>query len=127
MAPAYNPFEAIEKRLSAIEISLSLLNENLTKEKTYGDGDIIDIDEVAKMLHISKDTVYTKTHKKTIPHWKEGKRLLFSKKRILSYIAEGEVKTFHKELKESERLISNRISSRQLTTHSNLGVAKKLL
>jgi excisionase family DNA binding protein len=113
MIPSYNPFEAIEKRLTSIEQTLASLNVYLTKTDDHSNSDVIDIDEVAKILHISKDTVYTKTHKKTIPHWKEGKRLLFSRKRILAYLANGEVKTFHDEFRESERLIKEKITNNQ--------------
>jgi excisionase family DNA binding protein len=107
-----NPFEAIEKRLSAIEEHLTKLNTTLLKIDLQEKDDTIGIDEVAKMLHLSRDTVYTKTHKKLIPHRKQGKKLLFSRKRIEAYITEGEVKTFHEELKEAEKLVSKKMERR---------------
>jgi len=107
-----NPFEAIEQRLSVIEVLLSKLATSFSNP-SHESSDIIDINEVAKMLHLSKDTVYTKTHKKIIPHTKQGKKLLFSRKRIEAFIAEGEVKTFNEEFRQAQRLITHKINKKR--------------
>lgn len=112
MITSYNPFDAIEKRLSCIEQLLATLNIHLPKPEEQDVDAIIGVDEVAKMLHLSKHTVYTYTHKKIIPHWKVGKKLLFSRNRILAFISKCEVQLFHEELKSSERIIKDRINKR---------------
>lgn len=108
-----NPFEALEKRLSSIEDCLSKLTVTISKFHPQEEIDTIDVAEVAKMLNLSESTIYTKTSKKLIPHTKRGKKLIFSRKRILAYIAEGEVKTFHQEFKETEKLVAYRINRKQ--------------
>ena len=50
------------------------------------DESLWDINEVAKYLKISKDTVYRWIEKKQMPALKVGKRWLFQKEEILSWL-----------------------------------------
>ena len=106
--------DAIEKRLSSIEVILSQLNAAISTNTFNEKEDIIGIDEVAKMLYLSKHTIYTKTHKNIIPHIKKGKKLLFSRKKIEAFIASGEINTISEEYRKAEGLIRKKILSKQL-------------
>ena len=107
-----NPFESIEIRLASIEQRQNLILDLLSKKKENRDCDSIDIKEVARILHLSVDTIYTKTHKKTIPHRKEGKKLLFSRKEIDNYLISNRVLTMKEEISENENFVSKRLKSK---------------
>ena len=44
------------------------------------DNDILNITEASELLNISVATIYTYTHKKLIPFYKTGKKLIFKMK-----------------------------------------------
>lgn len=92
-------FASMNLRLNSIEY---LLNSLLNSPKKLSEHDCIDADEVASILHISKNTLYKKTCNKTIPFRKEGKKLLFSRRDIDNYLISNEVKTVQQEITEQE-------------------------
>lgn len=108
-----NPFEALEKRLSVIEDHVAEIRKIISNLTPQQQQDTVGISEVAKMLNISISTVYTKTHNKTIPFSKQGKKLLFSRKRIQEFIDSGEVKTLDQTFKDSEHLIEKKIRDKE--------------
>src|SRR5688500_14014203 len=85
--------QGIESRLASIETYLANLTSTLSTKKLPPTDDTNGIAEVAEILQLSKNTIYTKTHKKTIPHRKEGKKLLYYRKEIDEYLSERKVKT----------------------------------
>jgi len=102
-----NPFEAIEHRLSLIEQHLSNMSN---KQETPNNlrEDSIGVDEAAKILQLAKATLYIKTHKKIVPHSKEGKMLIFSRRDLDAYLLQFKVKTLKEEIMENESLVSKR-------------------
>lgn len=80
--------EAIEVRIANIEKSV----ENLVS-KDQSTDDFLSVTEAAKLLRLKKSTLYIKTHLKTIPFMKRGRNLLFSKKQLINYLYDGQVKT----------------------------------
>jgi excisionase family DNA binding protein len=46
----------------------------------------LSIDEVCELVDLSKQTVYTMTHKKQIPHIKRGGKLLFNRLEIIGWL-----------------------------------------
>ncbi len=73
----------------AIEKALAALGLNKAPEPE----DIMTVDEVASWLRICKTQIYQKTHYKTIPFNKKGKRLYFSRADLKAWLADGRVKT----------------------------------
>ena len=64
------------------------------------------IDEAAALLHLTKPTLYSKHSKGEIPGvCKQGKRLYFSRKELLDWVAEGRQRTTDElAAEEEERL-----------------------
>ncbi len=63
---------------------------NAIKDTKKSDEDVfLSIDEAAKILNLSKATIYGFTHKKEIPFHKNGKRLYFLKSEILHWVKNG--------------------------------------
>ena len=52
-------------------------------------GDILDVDEAAILLRVSKKTVYNRVKAGTSPHARVGRKLLFSRQKLQQWIALG--------------------------------------
>jgi excisionase family DNA binding protein len=52
-------------------------------------GDILDVDEAALLLRVSKKTVYNRVKAGTLPHARVGRKLLFSRQKLHQWIALG--------------------------------------
>lgn len=89
-----NPFETISERLSKVEetnnLILDILNKQQKVEPKEETEQLITFDELAELLHISKTTAYSNYSKGAIPAgYKKGKRVLFDKQIIISWIKSG--------------------------------------
>ncbi|MBK8746360.1 MAG: helix-turn-helix domain-containing protein [Saprospiraceae bacterium] len=51
------------------------------------------MDDAAKILTLSKPTIYGLVHKNTIPYIKKGKRLYFLKEDLINWVLKGKRKT----------------------------------
>jgi hypothetical protein len=78
------------------------LNENKTKDLTAED-DECDINEASEITGRAVSTIYCDVHAKTIPHFRRGRKLVFSKKELLSW------KTPSKTAEEIDEAASNYI------------------
>ncbi len=67
--------------------------------------EIYGIDEAVKLLGIAKPTIYTKTSKGEIPHFKKGKKLYFRHSELMAWIEEGRRKTVVQEKIEMENYL----------------------
>jgi excisionase family DNA binding protein len=47
------------------------------------------IEQLSRYLDLSKGTIYQKTHARSIPHIKRGKKLYFEKSKIDDWLIEG--------------------------------------
>jgi excisionase family DNA binding protein len=52
-------------------------------------GDILDVDEAAALLKVSKKTVYSRVKENAIPHARLGRKLLFHRQSLIQWIADG--------------------------------------
>jgi excisionase family DNA binding protein len=52
-------------------------------------SDILDVDEAAALLKVSKKTVYARVKENAIPYAKLGRKLLFHKPSLVQWIADG--------------------------------------
>lgn len=89
-----NPFDVIDARLSSIEnLILDLKHLLINKQEqppTQDREQLLTIDEVAGILHLSKPTVYSKVSKNELPGvCKQGKRLYFERDVIVNWIKSG--------------------------------------
>jgi excisionase family DNA binding protein len=55
--------------------------------------DILNIEEAASFLKLKITTLYEKTSRKLIPHFKKGNKLYFNRAELLDWIQNGKVKT----------------------------------
>ncbi|MBC7523673.1 MAG: helix-turn-helix domain-containing protein [Flavobacterium sp.] len=85
-----NPFEIILDRLDRIE--KAILNLNCISD-IPDSNQIMNISEVATYIKVAKTTIYGMTHRNTIPHYKNGKKLYFKKSEIDKWIFSKRIKT----------------------------------
>ena len=52
-------------------------------------GDILDVDEAAIWLKVSRKTIYNRVKAGTLPHARVGRKLLFSRQKLHQWIAMG--------------------------------------
>ncbi len=64
--------------------------------------EILNVQQAADFLKLKLNTLYEKTSRKQIPHFKKGNRLYFHLSELENWVKQGKVKT-HKEI-ESEAL-----------------------
>ena len=51
--------------------------------------EILNADQAAEFLHLAKQTLYTFTHKRKIPFYKNGKKVLFKKHELQDWMDSG--------------------------------------
>ncbi len=59
--------------------------------------EILDVQQAAEFLKLKVTTLYEKTSRKQIPHFKRGNKLYFHLSELLDWIKQGKVKT-HEEI-----------------------------
>lgn len=70
-------------------------------------GDILDVDEAAALLKVSKKTIYSRVKANTIPYARLGRKLLFHRPSLVQWIAEGGDRA--KPVGEGEQLTMDRL------------------
>lgn len=90
-----NPFELINERLDKIEKLLKNINDKIVGNTGSNTSlpTIMNVEQIADYLNLTKPTIYGLVHKREIPHFKKGKRLYFDKENINQWILEGKVST----------------------------------
>lgn len=86
-----NPFELIMDKLNSIEDLLKTLLKNDKVEVPV--TEILNLNQAAEHLSITKSTLYKKTSERSIPHFKQGKRLYFKRNELDTWLTEQKVKT----------------------------------
>ncbi|WP_232226411.1 helix-turn-helix domain-containing protein [Flavobacterium sp. ACAM 123] len=67
--------------------------QNLNLSNSSHEDVFMNIDETAKLIDLSRPTVYGLVHKNKIPYHKKGKRLYFLKSEILAWLKSGKHQT----------------------------------
>jgi excisionase family DNA binding protein len=76
--------------------------------------DVLNVDEAADLLNLAKQTVYSHTSKREIPHFKRGKKLYFKRAELLAWIDQSKRQTVAEMQTETDNYLSrNGKSSRK--------------
>lgn len=106
------PFEQLPNAVTMLtkEVSdlkqLIIAKQEATPNPEKSDK-LLTIDEVAKLLHLAKPTIYSKVSRNELPFMKRGKRLYFSRTEIMDFIKAGRRKTTAEIEQEAETYLSN--------------------
>jgi len=70
-------------------MEISKINEQLEELKTLllaNKKEVLNIDELCQLTGLTKSTIYKKTHKGQIPHYKKAKHLFFDRAEIIDWL-----------------------------------------
>ncbi len=81
-----NPFAIINERLEAINQRLEAQHDRPVVSEW------LTVDQAAEYLHVSKSWIYKRTMNAKIPYYKTGKKLMFKRSELDSYISLGRAK-----------------------------------
>jgi excisionase family DNA binding protein len=88
-----------------------VLGESQTSSTTTAHEDnLLDVSGAADFLNLSTQTVYQLTSKRTIPHFKKGKKLYFKRSELMQWTEEGRQKSVAEMQQEYEQ---NRTHTRE--------------
>lgn len=85
-----NPYEVIDRRLSAIE---SVLQEIRQQSSPAPADEVGGIELAQSVTRLSAARIYTLVSKRLIPHKKRGNRLTFRRAELLAWLDEGDRQT----------------------------------
>ena len=102
-----NPFELILNRLNAIEELLRTLmkNDKGAVVLTASIPNVINLNQAAEYVSLSKSTMYKKTAERTIPHFKQGKKLYFKRSELDDWLTAQKISTHAEIEKEADEYI----------------------
>lgn len=97
-----NPFEIILERLDRIEKAINKLSANGPLANI---NDQMDVKYLAAYLKISASTIYKFTSTRSIPYYKNGKRLFFKREEINDWIFTTKINSSYEIEKEATEYI----------------------
>ena len=81
-------------KVLAEQITENIKNElQIQPQKVTQEDEFLNIDELSKLIGLTKPTIYGHVHRNTIPFIKKGKMLRFSKIDILNWLQDGKSKS----------------------------------
>jgi len=85
----YTEEELRQLIVSCMEFALPEILKEHTPKVISIEDEIMNSSDAARFLHISRVTLSDWLKKGVVPHRKEGKRLLFSKRELLDWVQRG--------------------------------------
>jgi excisionase family DNA binding protein len=98
------PDETATKEIPFEQIIIDLGSTDKNPDRTTETGtvDLMNITQAAKLLDLSKSSIYALTHLSKIPFYKRGKRLYFSEEELIAWVKAGR-KITHDEIIEEAK------------------------
>ena len=103
-----NPFELILNKLNAIE---ELLKKTINDDKGSAvvmnavAPDVLNLNQASEYISLSKSAIYKKTSDRTIPHFKQGKKLYFKSSELNEWLTKQRILTKDEIEKEADKYI----------------------
>ncbi|MCH5599515.1 helix-turn-helix domain-containing protein [Niabella ginsengisoli] len=97
--------EKEELRLLVEEAVQSVIEKNTTKEKPVDMPEILNVEQVCRLLNMKRSTLYQKTHKSEIPFSKKGKALYFNRSEIYQWLSEGRHLTEEEQMEAADLML----------------------
>jgi len=86
-------FDQLPQAVQLMAEQMNRIEALLISQQPAQLADIMSIDEVAALLGLAKGTIFQKVYKAEIPHFKQGRKLRFSRADIEAWIRETKVST----------------------------------
>jgi len=101
----HNPFDAIDRRLSNLEMLLTEVLSHLRATSTIVVPETGGIELAQEVTRLSKARLYALVSARQIPHAKRGNRLYFTRSELQAWIAEDKRTIGGKQLAGSPKFI----------------------
>lgn len=86
-----NPFELILKKLDVIENLLKSIPQPVIQANSF--TEVLNLEQAAEYVSLSKSAIYKKTSERNIPHFKQGKKLYFKRSELDAWLTELKIST----------------------------------
>lgn len=86
-----NPFELILGKLNTIENLLKTVMKN--DNGTVSINEVLNLNQAAEYVSLSKSAIYKKTSERNIPHFKQGKKLYFKRSELDEWLTAMKIAT----------------------------------
>lgn len=86
-----NPFELILEKLNSIENLLKTVMKNDNGTVTI--TEVLNLNQAAEYVSLSKSAIYKKTSERNIPHFKKGKKLYFKRSELDNWLTSMKIST----------------------------------
>ncbi len=86
-----NPFELILDKLNTIENLLKTVMKNDNGTVTI--TEVLNLNQAAEYVSLSKSAIYKKTSERNIPHFKQGKKLYFKRSELDDWLTTLKIST----------------------------------
>lgn len=86
-----NPFELILDKLNNIENLLKTVMKN--DNGTITITEVLNLNQAAEYVSLSKSAIYKKTSERNIPHFKKGKKLYFKRSELDHWLTSMKIST----------------------------------
>lgn len=106
-------FEDVPGAIEQIFEKIAEINNKMDKNAVSELPEVMSIEQVAEMLHCSKQTIYNRISQKTIPHTKNGENgaTLFLRSEVLKWLKSFNVKMKQSEFSDREKVIRSGIKN----------------
>ena len=98
-----NPFELILDKLNTIENLLKTVMKNDNGTVTI--TEVLNLNQAAEYVSLSKSAIYKKTSERNIPHFKQGKKLYFKRSELDDWLTGLKISTHAEIEKQAEDYI----------------------
>ena len=107
-----NPFDLILDRLNAIEDLLKKVIKDDNRPAVLLSPtvpDVLNLNQAAEYISLTKSAIYKKTSDRTIPHFKQGKKLYFKRSELNEWLTKQKVLTNDEiQMAATEYILTNR-------------------
>jgi excisionase family DNA binding protein len=86
-----NPFEIIIEKLNSIEALLKSMSR--VDNGNVAVTEILNVDEAANYLSVTKSHIYKQTSQNEIPHYKRGKKIYFKRSELDEWLTKHRITT----------------------------------
>ncbi len=105
-------FEQLPKAVGEIRAKIDsieqMLREIVNRDAPQSENEYITVKQVAELLCLSVQTIYGFTSKMSIPYYKRGQRLYFSRQEINEWIQSGRRKIIEEIEREADNYLIRR-------------------
>ena len=104
----FNDLPQVVAQLVSEITNLKDVIQDLNKERAPEPDELMTIEQAGEFLHLTVPTIYNKVSRNEIPYMKRGKRLYFSREKLMDFLKSGSNKMSTEIEKEVNEYLSKK-------------------